>query len=186
MIPRRSNHPENGDKHSCDIDLQLDCRELHFSKGEDRLPQTGGSSDQLHSFTIRDTPLSRVTEEQTMNRDLMLSVVDDDESVRESLPELLKTFGYASKAFSSAEAFLESAGVEDTACLILDIGMPGISGPALQQELKKRKISIPIIFITAQRDETLRSNLIRQGAIDCLYKPFSETELLNALNSALT
>jgi FixJ family two-component response regulator len=121
-----------------------------------------------------------------MNKDLVVSVVDDDESVRESLPELLKTFGYAAKAFSSAEAFLESEDVTDTACLILDIGLPGMSGLELQQELKKRRIAIPIIFITAQRDEILRSKMIRQGAIACLFKPFSDTALLDALNSALT
>jgi FixJ family two-component response regulator len=120
-----------------------------------------------------------------MNKNLVVSVVDDDESVRESLPELLKMFGYIAKAFSSAEAFLKSGDITETACLILDIGMPGISGPELQEELKKRSISIPIIFITAQRDERLRSKVIRQGAIACLYKPFSETALLDALNSAL-
>lgn len=119
-----------------------------------------------------------------MNQGLVVSVVDDDESVRESLPELLKTFGFEPRVFSSGKAFL-SGNVGETACLILDIGMPGMSGPELHQDLIIRRISIPTIFITAQRDEALRSKLIQQGAIECLFKPFSDTALMDALNLAL-
>ena len=114
-----------------------------------------------------------------------MSIVDDDESVRESLPDLLKEFGFASQTFSSAEEFLASDGISRTKCLILDVAMPGMCGPELQQELNRRKVKIPIIFITAHRDETVRSRLIEQGAIACLIKPFSDTALLEALNSAL-
>jgi FixJ family two-component response regulator len=115
----------------------------------------------------------------------LVSVVDDDESVRESLPDLLRQFGFAAQAFSSAEAFLGSGFVSETSCLILDIAMPGMSGPDLQQELLRRQRPIPIVFITAQSDETIRPRLIARGAVDCLYKPFSETALIDALNSAL-
>ena len=116
---------------------------------------------------------------------LLVSIVDDDESVRESLPDLLREFGFAARAFSSAEDYLASDFIEQTRCLLLDITMPGMSGPDLQQELKRRRQEIPIIFITAQRDQTVRSRLIEHGAVECLYKPFSETALLEALNTAL-
>jgi FixJ family two-component response regulator len=116
---------------------------------------------------------------------LLVSIVDDDESVRESLPDLLREFGFAARAFSSAEEFLASDFIKQTRCLLLDITMPGMSGPDLQQELKMRRQEIPIVFITAQRDETVRSRLIKQGAVECLFKPFSETALLEALNTAL-
>ena len=115
----------------------------------------------------------------------LVSVVDDDESVRESLPDLLREFGFAVRAFSSAEEFLASDCVDQTKCLILDVGMPGMTGPELQQELNQRGQKIPIIFITAQRDETIRSQVLGQGAIDCLFKPFSETALSDAVNAAL-
>jgi FixJ family two-component response regulator len=116
---------------------------------------------------------------------LLVSIVDDDESVRESLPDLLREFGFAARAFSSAEEFLASDLIEQTRCLLLDITMPGMSGPGLQQELKRRRQEIPIVFITAQRDETVRSRLIEHGAVECLFKPFSETALLEALTTAL-
>ena len=115
----------------------------------------------------------------------LVSIVDDDESVRESLPDLLKEFGFASQTFSSAEEFLVSDGIARTQCLILDVAMPGMRGPELQGELNRRKIKIPVIFITGQRDEMLVSRLIEQGAIACLIKPFSDAAMLEALNSAL-
>jgi FixJ family two-component response regulator len=120
-----------------------------------------------------------------MNLLTLVSIVDDDESVRESLPDLLNEFGLASQTFSSAEEFLAKDGVSRSKCLILDVAMPGMCGPELQEELNRRKIRIPIIFITAHRDETLRSRLIEQGAIACLNKPFSDAAMLDALNSAL-
>jgi FixJ family two-component response regulator len=115
----------------------------------------------------------------------LVSVVDDDESVRESLPDLLGEFGFAARTFSSAENFLASDCVDQTRCLILDIAMPGMSGPALQRELKRRRREIPIVFITAQREETVRPQVLEQGAVECLLKPFSDTALLEAINSAL-
>jgi FixJ family two-component response regulator len=120
-----------------------------------------------------------------MNKRSLVSVVDDDESVRESLPDLLRQFGFAAKAFPSGEAFLASEALSDTRCLILDIAMPGMSGPDLQQELRRRRQEIPIVFITAGSDETTRPRLLAQGAVECLFKPFSEAALLDALNAAL-
>ena len=114
----------------------------------------------------------------------LVSVVDDDESVRESLPDLLKELGYSVRAFSSAEEFLASDCVGETRCLILDIAMPGMTGPDLQQELTVRGQEIPIVFITAQADETVRLRLLEQGAVECLFKPFSDTALSEALNAA--
>ena len=115
----------------------------------------------------------------------LVSVVDDDESVRESLPDLLKQFGFAARTFSSAEAFLASEFVSETRCLLLDIAMPGMSGPDVQHELRRRRQEIPIVFITAHGDETIRPRLMADGAIECLFKPFSDTALLNALDVAL-
>jgi FixJ family two-component response regulator len=115
----------------------------------------------------------------------LVSVVDDDESVRESLPDLLRELGFAAQAFSSAEEFLASSYVEQTRCLLLDISMPGMSGPDLQRELKLRHPQIPLVFITAQTDEAIRSQVLEQGAVECLLKPFSEIALLDAINTAL-
>lgn len=115
----------------------------------------------------------------------LISVVDDDESVRESLPDLLREFGFAAEAFSSAEEFLASDCISQTSCLVLDIAMPGMTGPDLQQELTRRRQEIPIVFITAHRDEAVRPRLLERGAVECLFKPFSETALLEALNAAL-
>jgi FixJ family two-component response regulator len=114
----------------------------------------------------------------------LVSVVDDDESVRESLPDLLKEFGFAVEAFASAEEFLASGCIVQTRCLILDVAMPGMTGPDLQRELRLRRHKIPIVFITAHRDETVRPRMHEQGAVECLFKPFSETALLGALNAA--
>ncbi|HEU4833467.1 MAG TPA: response regulator [Pyrinomonadaceae bacterium] len=115
----------------------------------------------------------------------LISVVDDDESVRESLPDLLNEFGFDAQAFSSAEEFLASDWLSQTSCLLLDVAMPGMTGPDLQQELKVRRQQIPIVFITAHHDETVRPHLLAQGAVECLFKPFTDTDLLHALNTAL-
>jgi FixJ family two-component response regulator len=111
--------------------------------------------------------------------------VDDDESLRESLPHLLKELGFAVQAFSSGEEFLASACVFETNCLILDIAMPGMTGPDVQRELKRRGHAIPTIFITGHGDRSARPHLIQQGAVDCLFKPFTEAALLDAINAAL-
>jgi FixJ family two-component response regulator len=115
----------------------------------------------------------------------LVAVVDDDESVLESLPTLLRECGFEVQAFASAEAFLASEYVGEIGCLILDIAMPGMTGPELQQELHLRGRNIPTIFITADGDRTLRSRLLGQGGVECLFKPFSDTALLEALDIAL-
>jgi FixJ family two-component response regulator len=115
----------------------------------------------------------------------LVSVVDDDESVRESLPDLLREFGFAAATFSSAEEFLASASIGRTRCLILDIKMPGMSGPDLQRELSVRRQEIPIVYITAHADASVRPRLLERGAVACLFKPFSDTALRDAINAAL-
>src|SRR6478672_7930976 len=120
-----------------------------------------------------------------MSNPSLVSIVDDDESVRESLPDLLRELGFSVQAFSSAEEFLASDCVGQTSCLILDIAMPGMSGPDLQRELTRRGWAIPIVFITAHKDETVRPRMLATGAVECLFKPFSDTALLDAINAAL-
>src|SRR6476469_136968 len=120
-----------------------------------------------------------------MTAPLLISVVADDESVRESLPDLLRACGFAAQAFASAEEFLASSAVEQTRCLVLDIAMPGMTGFDLQQELTLRRHEIPIVFITAFGDEAVRSRALAAGAVECLRKPFSETSLLDAVDTAL-
>jgi FixJ family two-component response regulator len=120
-----------------------------------------------------------------MPKPSLVSVVDDDESVRESLPDLLRLFGFVAEAFPSAEAFLASDVVSETRCLLLDIAMPGMSGPDLQQELTRRRKKIPIVFITGLGDRSIRPRMLAGGAVDCLVKPFSEAALLDAVRAAL-
>jgi FixJ family two-component response regulator len=116
---------------------------------------------------------------------ILVSIVDDDRSVRESLPDLIRQLGFAARVFSSAREFLESDCIDQTRCLILDVAMPGMTGPDLQRELMRRRQAIPIIFITADRDPMVRQRLIEQGAVECLFKPFSDTSLLEAVSLAL-
>ena len=120
-----------------------------------------------------------------MNTRPLLSVIDDDESVRESLPYLLNRFGFDVQAFPSAEEFLASNQVSQTKCLIVDITMQGMSGPDLFEEVKRLGWNIPVIFITAQRDEEVRSQVLGHGATACLFKPFSGADLRAALDDAL-
>lgn len=111
----------------------------------------------------------------------LISVVDDDLSSRESLPALLQTLGFAAMAFASAAEFLASDAPTKTQCLLLDVSMPGMSGPELQSELSHRGQSIPIIFITGHGDPELRAQLLARSAVECLFKPFSEDDLCSAL-----
>src|SRR2546430_2935858 len=104
---------------------------------------------------------------------------------KKTLPDLLEEFGFEAQTFSSAEEFLASKSIAETRCLVLDVAMPGMTGPDLQRELKNRDQSVPIVFITAHRDAALRPRLIAQGAVDCLFKPFEPADLLQALNTAL-
>jgi FixJ family two-component response regulator len=119
-----------------------------------------------------------------MTNPALVCVVDDDESVRESLGDLLGTVGYAVAVFASAEDFLASSSLARTGCLILDVRMPGMSGPELQRELSVRRPRTPIIFITAHGDDVC-TRLRAAGAIDCLQKPFTEEAVLAAVEAAL-
>jgi FixJ family two-component response regulator len=114
---------------------------------------------------------------------ILVCVVDDDDSVRESLPDLLREFGLESKVFATPNDFLQSGLIDDTTCLLLDIAMPGMSGPDLRRELLRQGHDIPTIFITAHADFAAQPDLLA-GAVDCLLKPFSETDLLEALKRA--
>jgi FixJ family two-component response regulator len=116
----------------------------------------------------------------------LIAVIDDDESVRESLPDLLREFGFDAIVFDAAEAFLVSDAVSEVSCLILDITMPGMTGPQLQQTLIGKGLRIPVIFVTAHADATVRAGLLQKGAVDCLFKPFGDQDLRAALDRALT
>ena len=115
----------------------------------------------------------------------LISIVDDDESVRESLPDLLRELGFAVRAFASAEDFLASDCLDRTGCLLLDIARPGMSGPDLHRELTRSGRNIPTVFITAQANDAACLRLLEHGAVDCLFKPFSEIALRRAVNAAL-
>jgi FixJ family two-component response regulator len=128
--------------------------------------------------------LRRSMDDVTAERPLVV-VVDDDESVRESLPDLLRELGFDSEAFASAEEFLAVDPTARADCLILDVSMPGMSGPELQGEFARLGVELPIIFITAHADDTVRPTLLEQGAVECLFKPFTETALLQAIQAAL-
>lgn len=115
---------------------------------------------------------------------MLVCVVDDDDSVRESLPDLLQEFGFASKVFAAPNEFLQSGFIDKAQCMILDIAMPGMSGPDLRRELLRRGYDIPTIFITAHADFSSQPE-VYEGAVECLVKPFSDTALLAALKKAL-
>jgi FixJ family two-component response regulator len=120
-----------------------------------------------------------------MARRPIVAVVDDDESVRESLPDLLGELGFDARTFASAQEFLSSRHIEDTRCMILDIAMPDMTGPELFQELVRRGHAIPTIFITARAENGVRAGLLRQGAVEVLFKPFGDEALRTALDAAL-
>ena len=115
----------------------------------------------------------------------LVVIVDDDELVRESLIGLMKFAGFPALTFASAEEFLNSGEQENTACLIADIRMPGMSGLELQSRLSKDNLRIPIIFITAQGDEKMRMQALRAGAVEFLAKPFDDDVLLDSVQAAL-
>lgn len=121
-----------------------------------------------------------------MEKRPIISVVDDDESVRESIDSLIRSVGFTVRAFSSAEEFLNSDHMRDTDCLILDIRMPGMSGIELHRHLVAEHFKTPVIFITAHgSEEALKSSAFKNGAVDFLIKPLSEDDLLSAVQTAL-
>jgi FixJ family two-component response regulator len=154
--------------------------------GAEAIPKISNTKVQWTSFfECRIIFVMESLEDGSRNGHPLLSVVDDDESMRDSLPGLIKEFGFAARAFSSGEEFLSSGCVHETSCLILDIAMPGMSGPELYQELKRRGEKIPVVFITAQKDDAIRARVLEQGAAGFLLKPFSDAALLAAIKTAL-
>jgi FixJ family two-component response regulator len=115
----------------------------------------------------------------------MISIIDDDDSVRESLRRLMRSVGFAVNVFASAEEFLDSDRLRNTDCLILDVRLPGMSGLELQRHLKTGHSEIPIIFITSYEDDEVRARALNAGAVDYLLKPFNDEDLLNAIDAAL-
>lgn len=115
----------------------------------------------------------------------LVCLVDDDESVRESLAELMQSCGYRVLSFASAEAFLCCERAESSACLILDMALPGISGLALQEDLARRSWNVPVVVITSHSSERLRERALALGAVAYLLKPFSPAVLLDTVASAL-
>jgi FixJ family two-component response regulator len=115
----------------------------------------------------------------------LISVVDDDSSVRESLRCLIRSVGFGVEVFASAEDFLKSDHLHDTRCLILDVRMPGMNGLELQRKLSASHREIPVIFITAHGDGAARSQALKDGAVDYLFKPFREEALLHAIHAAM-
>ncbi len=120
-----------------------------------------------------------------MPRVPLISIVDDDDAVRNSLDDLIRSIGFRTQGFPSAEAFLSSNQARDTACLILDVRMPGMNGLDLQRQIVAANWRIPIIFITSHADDDARARALEAGAVDFLYKPFREEDLLNAIDAAL-
>lgn len=145
----------------------------------------GGDGAIVRAFTIERIHHQKGTVGHVEINRRLVSVVDDDVSVRESLPDLLRHFGFDTQTFPSAEAFLGCDAVAQTSCLILDVGLPGLNGPDLHRELLRQGHRIPTIFITAQGDRSLEPRLIARGAIACLFKPFGDADLFNALTAAL-
>jgi len=120
-----------------------------------------------------------------MSKNPLIAVVDDDASMRGALRRLLRSVGFRTAEFASAEEFLQAGQLQDTACVIVDVRMPRMSGLELQQHLATIQCPVPLIFITAHGDEEARARALRAGAVDFLYKPFSEAVLLGAIQSAL-
>jgi FixJ family two-component response regulator len=120
-----------------------------------------------------------------MPRISLISIIDDDDALRSSLENLIRSVGWRAQGFSSAEAFLRSNQVHETGCLILDVRMPGMSGLELQRQMVLADWQLPIIFITAHEDDARRTQALEAGGVAFLYKPFYEDELLNAIDAAL-
>jgi FixJ family two-component response regulator len=120
-----------------------------------------------------------------MARTPIVGIVDDDESVRESLTGLLRSNGYDARPFGSAEEFLAKLDSIEMDCAILDVTMPGLSGADLQERLLSRGSRLPLVFITARTEPGLHARLLERGALACLVKPFHEDDLVEAVNAAI-
>jgi FixJ family two-component response regulator len=121
----------------------------------------------------------------TQGKTKLVAIVDDDDLIRSALQGLLKSAGLPAQSFASSEEFLKSGRPDQTACLIADIRMPGISGLELQARLNADHYKIPTIFITAHGDEKMRMQALRAGAVEFLAKPFDDEDLLESIRAAL-
>jgi FixJ family two-component response regulator len=115
----------------------------------------------------------------------LVSIVDDDHSVRQAIESLIRSVGLRAETYGSTEEFVDCGHLTDVACLILDVRLPGKSGLELQRELNRGTYKIPIVFVSAQSDDEMRRQALSQGAVEFLYKPFSEESLLDAVDAAL-
>lgn len=115
----------------------------------------------------------------------LIAIVDDDASIRAALTSLLRAVGWRAEGFASAEAFLQSGQVHTTACLLLDVRLPGSSGLELQRQLRSSQARLPIIFITAHGNDAMRAQALHAGAVAFFAKPFNDTALLEAIHTAL-
>jgi FixJ family two-component response regulator len=120
-----------------------------------------------------------------MHRAPLIAVVDDDDALRNSLDDLLQSVGFRVQGFASAEAFLQAQPAPETACLLLDVRLPGMNGLELQRQLGVLHWRIPIIFVTAYADDDVRAHALAAGAIAVLSKPCREADLLHAIDVAL-
>jgi FixJ family two-component response regulator len=121
-----------------------------------------------------------------MARAPLISIVDDDDSLRRSLGNLLRSLGFRVQEFASAQAFTGSQNARETACLILDVRMPGMNGLDLQRHIAASGWGVPIVFITSHADDDARIRALAAGAVGFLSKPFHEQEILDAINAALS
>ena len=120
-----------------------------------------------------------------MTANAVISIVDDDQSIREAIESLIRSVGFSTETFASAEDFLKWEDRETTSCLILDLRLPGMSGLELQRILTSARARIPIVYVTAHGDEQARDRALAAGAVEFLRKPFSEDSLLEAVRAAL-
>jgi FixJ family two-component response regulator len=136
-------------------------------------------------FSSDSTAVENRLEKNSLTQPPFVSIVDDDESMREAIESLIKSLGFRAETFGSTEEFVQCDHLAQIACLILDVQLPGMSGLELQRLLSIATYTFPIIFITAQIDDSIREQALKAGAVDFLYKPFSEKALLRAVDSAL-
>lgn len=136
-------------------------------------------------FSSDRTAVENSLEQNSLTQAALFSILDDDESMREAIESLIKSFGFRAETFASTEEFVQCDHLAQIACLILDVQLPGMSGLELQRQLSMATYTFPIIFITARIDDNIREQALKAGAVDFLYKPFSEEALLRAVDSAL-
>jgi FixJ family two-component response regulator len=140
----------------------------------------------MYSGRCRPGAVNRVSQRNLELAKHVISIIDDDESVREATKSLVRSLGYKAAVFASAEEYLQSSRLDDSSCLITDLHMPGMSGADLQDRLIADGRQIPMIFVTAYYEEKVRDRVIDAGAYGFLRKPFNDESLIECLDKALT